>query len=114
MLLDRDLIKLLVCVIVFLFIINISGEYYVGSYLNNKYDGRGKLYRSDGSIKYEGEFVLGHIIGFGTSYRSDGSIYYKGNFVLGMKHGYGTLYNNKNKVIYEGRFSHDRKLKLKK
>ena len=47
---------------------------YIGSYKNGKYDGYGKLYRSDGSLEYSGEFFQGHKIGYGTLYRDDGSI----------------------------------------
>ncbi|MBU3129955.1 hypothetical protein [Clostridium tagluense] len=64
--------------------IYIYGDYcavmYVGEYKDDKWDGMGALYRTDGSVIYKGEYKAGKRHGMGTLYRRDGSIIYKGEW----------------------------------
>lgn len=56
---------------------------YKGSYKNNSYHGKGVLYFSDGKPEYEGELKHGKYDGKGTLYNYDGTIKYKGTWKSG-------------------------------
>jgi hypothetical protein len=54
--------------------------YYEGQVKSGLYDGKGKTYYSEESVRYEGEFQGGWYNGQGTLYNADGSIRFQGTF----------------------------------
>ncbi len=70
---------------------------YKGGYVNNKYEGRGILYKSNGNILYDGYFSNNEYNGFGKIYDD---VKYEGFFRDGKKDGKGLLYYNNNEKIY--------------
>lgn len=65
-----------------------GGDYYQGSFLNNKPHGDGVYGRLNEGFSYTGNFVEGMKSGFGQEKRKDES-FYKGEFYNDLKHGYG-------------------------
>ena len=55
----------------------LSGDYYVGHYKNDKWNGKGIIYLRDGRIKYEGNFVNNLFEGYGR-YNFESGQYYIG------------------------------------
>ncbi|MBU3130205.1 hypothetical protein [Clostridium tagluense] len=92
--------------------IYIYGDYcavmYVGEYKDDKWDGMGTLYRTDGSILYKGEYKAGKRHGMGTLYRSDGSVSYKGECKDDKMHGMGVIYDVEGFISYEGEFKENK------
>ena len=105
---------------------------YEGYFVDNKFDGEGKIFR-DNRLLYAGELKEGKMNGFGTLYDNKGNIkyighfinnekygeeetenfendcYYIGNFVNNKKNGHGKIFNNKNEIIFDGEFMNDKK-----
>lgn len=69
-------------------------EIYDGIIKNYKYEGKGKLYKSNMTMK--GNFINGILEGYGTEKNSNGSIY-KGYFIHNQKHGYGWITSDNEK-----------------
>ncbi|MCB2299502.1 MORN repeat-containing protein [Clostridium tagluense] len=91
--------------------IYIYGDYcavmYVGEYKDDKWDGMGALYRTDGSVIYKGEYKAGKRHGMGTLYRRDGSIIYKGEYKDDKMDRIGVIYDLEGIISYEGEFIED-------
>ena len=83
-----------------------NDKYYIGNFIDGKIHGKGTLFSKNGNVIYEGDFEFGNYDGYGTLYEKNGE-YYKGQFINNQKHGKGILYSNDNKVIYEGEFAFD-------
>ena len=83
-----------------------NGEFYVGQFKNNKFNGKGVLFYDKTKIKYEGDF-------FNDKYNGSGKLFYKngefyiGQFKEGKKNGKGTEYYKDKKIKYKGEFSND-------
>jgi hypothetical protein len=81
---------------------------YVGECKDDKWDGMGTLYRTDGSILYRGEYKAAKRHGMGTHYRIDGSVSYKGEFKDDKLHGMGVIYDVEGFISYEGEFKENK------
>ena len=80
-----------------------NGDYYVGQSLKGIKHGKGKIYYSDGNIKYEGEFVNGKKEGRGKLIFVNGE-YYIGQFSNNKLNGKGKMYYNNSTIKYKGDF----------
>lgn len=61
---------------------------YEGEFKNDSYNGSGRLFNQNGSLKYEGNFKNGHFEGLGTYFYTSGSKYI-GMWKEGVKEGEG-------------------------
>ena len=64
-----------------------------GTFLENKYNGKGKLYSDVGRLLYNGEFAGNLYHGVGLLYNEDNTVLYDGMFAKDLYHGARTLYN---------------------
>ena len=78
-----------------------NGDKYVGSFKDNKYNGKGTYTSASGEV-YIGSFKRGQRHGYGTYSYNDGSVYV-GDFVDGKPHGKGN-YSWKNGDTFEGEY----------
>ena len=76
-----------------------NGTEYIGTFKNNKQDGYGQLTQENGEI-YQGEWKEGRIHGNGTRFHKNGDKYI-GNYIDNVRSGYG-IYIFSNGNIYEG------------
>ena len=84
-----------------------NGEYYIGDLINDIPNGKGIMYYSNNTIKYEGDFKKGKFEGNGKLIFEDGQSYV-GEFLDGIKSGKGTEYYKNGTVKYEGSFINDK------
>ena len=88
-----------------------AGYRYEGDFLGDGHGhehGRGRWYRPDNTLEYEGEWQQGEYHGQGRSYFDDGTtIEYEGDFAGSMRHGHGTLYGRDGNIRHCGRFADD-------
>lgn len=82
-----------------------SGNFYVGNFKNNFFDGEGACYYNDGTI-YEGFWVKNTKHGKGKILYSNGMIY-EGNFINDKITGEGTLYTEEKEIIYKGEWNNN-------
>lgn len=87
-------------------------EVYEGDFLNNKYDGLGKLVKKEDNeygeaFSYEGSFSSGKFHGFGTLYDKNHKMIYNGEWSSGKRFGTGTAYNENGSILYRGSWSSD-------
>ena len=82
-------------------------NYYIGQWLNDQINGKGKIYTKNNNIIYEGDFVNGKFEGKGTFYDKNGG-YYIGDFCDNKKHGKGKMYYSNGQIQYEGNFVNDK------
>lgn len=76
---------------------------YEGDFKNDKKDGFGIEFNSDGGKVYEGNWKDDKYNGKGKYY-SDGSLYYQGMWLNGTPHGEGEIYDvDKEELIYKGK-----------
>lgn len=68
--------------------VNVAGNYYEGTFINAKLEGKGSYKKSDGKVIYSGEFKNDKYHGFGKLHTTKDT-YYEGEFVNGLKHGHG-------------------------
>lgn len=80
---------------------------YIGTFVQNDYEGYGTENYATGSLHYTGDFHKCFYEGKGTLYRENGSREYVGEFLQGKKNGEGTLYDVGENEIYCGTFSAD-------
>lgn len=101
-----------------------SGQFVIGYWINNSMTGNGKLYDTDSSLiydgefnnnmkhgngvlyykngdRYEGQFYNNQVQGEGVYYWKGGNMKWKGDFINGKKHGTGILYKGSNQRIVE-------------
>ena len=79
---------------------------YEGTFMENYYDGWGKLYTND-ELEYIGYWSDGYKEGAGTLYYTNDSgkkRMYKGEFLHGQCHGYGEIYDENDNLISKGQF----------
>lgn len=81
---------------------------YVGEFLNGEFSGLGTLYNVNGIKTYEGSYLNDKKNGQGTKYFSDGK--YVGEFKDNLLHGNGKFYDKSGKLIYEGQFKDGEKV----
>ncbi len=69
-------------------------------------DGNGKVkyFYSDGTLKAEGELMLGLFTGSWKSFNPDSKLISDGNFKEGLKHGNWTYYNELGIIEAKGRY----------
>ncbi|KRX08486.1 Protein kinase-like domain [Pseudocohnilembus persalinus] len=102
-----------------------NGEWYDGSWLQDKRQGRGKQHYKSGNLKYEGEFSNDQFEGVGTLYNESPNYSsteepnyknlsqeqnwdkYEGSFKNGQKSGWGTIYFMRGQR-FEGQFSENK------
>lgn len=72
-----------------------------------KFNGKAKVYNTDGKLIYEGQLEKGAPNGSGTQYDYNGNLIYKGSFLSGKYNGEGELYNSSGVMIYSGVFSNN-------
>ena len=82
--------------------------YYIGEILDYKTHGKGILFDKNGNIIYDGYFVNNYYEGDGKLVYESGVIYI-GQFLKGERHGKGILYYKNGNIKYEGDFVHDKK-----
>lgn len=79
---------------------------YKGSFRKGKFHGLGKVFRSNGTIEFDGNFVEGLPDGFGQQFFPDGgTIEYKGFYQKGRPHGHGIMYFPNGNPSLEGHFN---------
>ena len=83
-----------------------DGEFYIGQFKNNKFNGKGVIFYDKNKIKYEGDFLNDKYNGLGTLFYKNGE-FYIGQFKDGKKNGKGTEYYKDKKIKYKGEFSND-------
>ena len=79
---------------------------YIGPYINNQRNGKGKLILPDQSV-YEGNFKNNEFDGYGEF--TSKNYTYNGNYINGKKNGQGIFNDLINNIIYEGNFKNDMK-----
>ena len=79
-----------------------NGYKYIGGLNNNNINGKGTLYREDGSIFYKGLWKNDKRNGKGIGYREDESIFYKGMWKNDKRDGKGTAYRADGSILYKG------------
>lgn len=84
-----------------------NGDLYKGEFENEQPSGRGKIVYTDGK-KYVGFVVKGLPDGKGTLFRKDGSKDYEGDWVNGHKEGQGTSFYQRGSKKYVGAWINDR------
>lgn len=80
---------------------------YIGNLRYGKAHGKGKMYRSNGSLMYDGDWENDYVQGYGTQYYSNGD-YYVGYFEKDKQSGKGTYYWNDG-GYYTGNWSNGRR-----
>lgn len=73
----------------------------------SKFNGKARVYNTDGKLVYEGQLEKGAPSGSGTQYDSNGNLVYKGSFASGKYSGEGEFYNSSGVLIYSGAFSNN-------
>lgn len=73
----------------------------------SKFDGKARVYNTDGKLVYEGGMEKGSPSGEGVQYDYSGNLIYKGSFKAGKYSGQGELYNSSGVLIYSGAFSNN-------
>ena len=76
-------------------------------YLNEKRNGIGKDYWSNGKLEFEGEYINGKKNGKGKEYDCDGILLFEGEYIYDYKLK-GKLFINE-KLEYEGEYLYDKK-----
>ena len=84
-----------------------NGNYYIGQFKNDKFNGKGILYNKNGNIIYEGDFINGKIEGNGKHFYKNGQ-YYVGQFKNNKRNGKGILYYKNGNVMCEGDFINEK------
>ena len=84
-----------------------DGKYYKGEYKDNKPNGKGIKYYSNGNILYEGNFINGKFDGKGKYYYDNG-MYFIGEYKNGLRHGKGIQYYSNGNIKYEGDWLNDK------
>lgn len=72
-----------------------------------KFNGKARVYNTDGKLIYEGTLDKGSPNGEGVQYDYNGNLIYKGSFDTGKYSGQGELYNSNGVMIYSGSFSNN-------
>jgi antitoxin component YwqK of YwqJK toxin-antitoxin module len=80
---------------------------YTGNLDNNKYNGYGTLYSSNGIKKYEGEWVDGRRNGQGNTYYESEIIQYMGTWINDDRNGEGTIFDSEGTMIVTGMFENN-------
>ena len=80
-----------------------NGNFYVGQFKNNKYNGKGIFYYRPNAIKYMGDFVDNYYEGNGIIFYENGE-FYEGQFKKGLKQGRGCEYYKDKNIKYKGEF----------
>jgi len=81
---------------------------YIGVFKGAFLEGNGKIYINN-YLYYEGNFVNNKYNGFGKIYYNNKKIRYAGNFKNNLKDGNGKLYDIKGNLLYDGNFKEDKK-----
>jgi hypothetical protein len=76
---------------------------YIGQWLNDFRQGKGKIFDKNNTLIYEGDFVKDKFEGNGKYIFSNGD-YYIGEFLNDVRHGKGKEYNKNNTLKFEGYF----------
>jgi antitoxin component YwqK of YwqJK toxin-antitoxin module len=81
-----------------------NGFKYEGNFLTIKVqNGQGKMYDTNGVLRYDGEWKNGLENGQGKMYDENGVLKYDGEWKNGMKHGQGICYYDDNGILrYDG------------
>ena len=80
---------------------------YRGGYIDNKYEGKGKLYDNKGNIIYKGYFSNNEYNGFGNEFKNN-KLLYEGFYKNGKKNGKGIIYyDDSEKIYFNGLFDMD-------
>ena len=88
--------------------VNNNDEYYKGDIKNGLRHGKGKLYYTNGTLKYEGDFINDKFEGYGKYFNENSKNkwkYYIGEWKNGLKHGKGKLFDKNENLMYEGYFA---------
>lgn len=85
-----------------------TGRYYVGDFVDFKYEGEGTLYTEENEKIYEGQWQNGKYHGYGQTFLR-GQCRYEGNFENGKRHGEGISYNALGVEEYNGLWKDDRR-----
>ena len=84
-----------------------NGDYYIGEIKHKLKNGKGKLYYSNGNIKYDGEFVDDKFEGYGKYIEENGR-YYIGKWKNNKMHGKGKYLISKGYIfsntLFEGEY----------
>ena len=79
---------------------------YEGETLNGKFDGKGKLYHENGTLRHDGIFKNDgpHGVNNVVLYEENGRVSYEGSMFEGKREGNGKVYYGNGKQMYEGMF----------
>ena len=86
--------------------LNNNDGYYIGHHKNGVEHGKGTIYKMNGSIMYQGDFVEGKREGYGIFYGQE--YYYIGQWNNDLAWGHGILYTYNGNIIYDGDFIGDK------
>ena len=78
-----------------------DGRKYVGNFVNDKPDGEGRLYDSDGKLQFEGTWQAGDYKD-GKGYIIHGDKRYEGEFKNGVPSGYGVYTDMSGRILSKG------------
>ena len=78
---------------------------YQGGFINDHYDGQGRLYWNGKVLKYQGDLKNGEYNGTGKFYSAGGKLLYEGLFLNGEYSGAGKEYYPNGSLKYEGLFA---------
>ena len=85
-----------------------NGEIYIGEFLDNYANGKGKSYYDKDNLRYEGDFKKGKMEGNGKYICENGN-YYIGEFAKDYFNGKGIVYYKNGDKIYEDSFANGKK-----
>jgi hypothetical protein len=83
-----------------------NGNCYVGRFVEDIYEGYGKLREND--MLYEGMFIKGEKCGHGLQHNRDSTYKYEGEWKFNLKNGHG-IENYPDASVYEGLFVNGKK-----
>ena len=67
-------------------------------------NGKGKEYKGEGNLIFEGEYLNRKRNGFGKEYGSFKNLIFEGEYLNGKRNGFGKEYDSSNNLVFEGEY----------
>lgn len=81
---------------------------YVGTWMNGKRNGKGKLFDSNGHMAIEGDWLDGLLTNKGKSFYINGDVEYDGSWVDGQRNGNGKYFYG-DRRFYDGNWKNNKR-----